>query len=342
MGLESHSHRVQVIVAIAAGWITLPASCRPRLLSKTTTRHRVMTDPSVLTGRAPVMGGEALITIVGGTQAILDDALLLAKRCEVVWSRFTRGSEIQLLNHSEGKRVEVSPLTVALVHEMKQGVALTDGDFNPTILPRVIAAGYHSSLVDEAETLLPPDVRVFESLDSISIHEDSIQLPPGMTLDAGGIGKGFAGDLIAAAVMNSGASGVMVSLSGDIVVAGEGPQTGGWHIGVENPFAENEHVDVVQLVDAAVVTSSQRKKRFGSAHHLIDPRTGESAATRVQTVSVIAATGARAEALAKSGFLRSTNAFLEWLPTVGAAGLVIDDTGNRSESKNWVDFRTFQ
>jgi thiamine biosynthesis lipoprotein len=55
----------------------------------------------------------------------------------------------------------------------------------------------------------------------------------------------------------------------------------------------------------------------------------------VQTVSVIAATGARAEALTKPGFLRDPAEYLTWLPTVGAAGLIIDDEGAMLASGNW-------
>jgi thiamine biosynthesis lipoprotein len=54
---------------------------------------------------------------------------------------------------------------------------------------------------------------------------------------------------------------------------------------------------------------------------------------------VIASTGARAETLSKSGFLRETIPYLEWLPTVGAAGLVIDDDGVATASGNWETYR---
>jgi thiamine biosynthesis lipoprotein len=54
---------------------------------------------------------------------------------------------------------------------------------------------------------------------------------------------------------------------------------------------------------------------------------------------VIASTGARAETLTKPGFLRDTIAYLEWLPTVGAAGLVIDDEGVAVASGNWETYR---
>ena len=289
-----------------------------------------------LTDRRPVMGGESVITLVGGTQALLDDAFALAETCDRLWSRFTDDSEITRLNFAAGQSVAVSPLTVALVAEMLEGFALTAGDFNPTHLPSVVNIGYADSLVRQGhQTKLAEDAHAFDTLDDVVITDDSVQLPRGMTLDSGGIGKGFAADLIAAAVMNSGARGVMVSMSGDVVVAGEAPQEGGWLLGVEDPFDEDKQVEIIRLVEGAVVTSSQRKKRFGDAHHLIDPRTGTSAKTEVQTVSVIASTGARAEVLAKSGFLRPVGEFLAWLPEVGAAGMVIAGRGERHESLNW-------
>jgi thiamine biosynthesis lipoprotein len=285
------------------------------------------------------MGGETVITVVGGSQALLDDAFSLADTCERAWSRFRSDSEISALNSAAGSPVSVSPLTAALVAEMLEGFELTSGDFNPTLLPAVVQAGYAASLVEEhRETMLEATAHPFDSLDEIVLTPDSVQLPAGMTLDSGGIGKGFAADLIAAAVMGSGARGVMVSMSGDVVVAGEAPQAGGWLLGVEDPFDDRASVDIMRLLEGAVVTSSQLKKRFGAAHHLIDPRTGLSAQTDAQTVSVIATTGARAEVLAKSGFLRPTSEFLQWLPEVGAAGMVIDVSGERHESSNWAAY----
>ncbi len=299
-----------------------------------------MSDRIVFTDSRPVMGGESVITVVGGSAQILDEAFALATLCDSSWSRFLSGSELDRVNHAQGARVEVSPLTIALIDEMIAGFALTSGDFNPTLLPRVVETGYAASLVRSGHlTTLPEGARAFDSLDEIALNEGGVQLPAGMTLDSGGIGKGFAAELIAAAVMNSGATGVMVSMSGDIVVAGESAQGGPWLVGVEDPFDEESRVDIVRLVEGSVVTSSQRKKRFGTSHHLIDPRTGLSASTCVQTVSVIARSGARAEALAKSGFLRPVEEFLKWLPTVGAAALVIEADGRRRESENWRLYR---
>ena len=294
---------------------------------------------TTFTDRRPVMGGEAVITVVGGSEAMLQDAFALADLCDRLWSRFRETSELTHINNAGGKRVEISPLTAALINEMIEGFELTSGDFNPTVLPAVLGVGYQRSQVHpELQTEIAADARVFDSLEGVELQLDSVQLPAGMTLDSGGIGKGFAADVIAASLMKSGAQGAMVSMSGDVVVLGSAPQGEAWRLGVEDPFDVSGHVQVVTLRDAAVVTSSQRKNLFGGGHHLINPVTLTSAETTAQTVSVIATTGARAEVLAKCGFLRDIDEFLSWLPTVDAAGMVIDHDKTIRESENWAAY----
>ena len=96
---------------------------------------------------------------------------------------------------------------------------------------------------------------------------------------------------------------------------------------------------LVRLQRGAVATSSQLKRRFGSGldstHHLIDPATHSSAQSEAHTVTVIAASGARAEVLTKRGFVDSPEEFLTWLPSVGGAGLIIFADGSQQASANW-------
>ena len=56
------------------------------------------------------------------------------------------------------------------------------------------------------------------------------------------------------------------------------------------------------------------------------------------TVTVIAATAARAEVLTKPGFLRTIDDYLEWIPTRGAAALLIDADGAEHTTTNWSDY----
>lgn len=286
------------------------------------------------------MGGHATITLVGGGEDLVARCFALADHLEARWSRFLPTSDISRLNWAEGASVEVDPVTVQLISAMREASELSDGDFDPTLLPELIASGYAASVVaPDLVTTLPASASAPGRLASLTLDGSSVRMPVGTTLDPGGIGKGLAADIICEFGLAEGAWGIMAEISGDIVVAGRAPDAVAWLLGVEDPFDTSRHLTTVRIARGAIVTSSQRKRRFDTAagvrHHLIDPRTGASALTDIQTVTVIAATGVRAEAISKSGFLRPVEEYLAWLPQVGAAALLVDSAGRQYVSANW-------
>lgn len=289
------------------------------------------------------MGGHSTITLVGGPPELLDSCFALAHRCESLWSRFLPTSDITRLNWAEGAETEVDPLTVRLATAMLAGFARTGGDFDPTLLPELLAAGYVASRVDpDRTTTLPESARAPGEIGGMVIENNTISLPLGTTLDPGGIGKGLTADLVCEFALAEGAWGVMAEIGGDVVVAGDAPGAQGWRIGVEDPHAEGEYAAIVRLGSGAIVTSSQLKRRWGSGsgerHHLMDATTGMSAVSTADSVSVIAAYGWYAETLTKPGFLRPIPDYLAWLATVGAAGSIIDRDGTLHSSSNWQDY----
>lgn len=299
--------------------------------------------PGVLSRRQAIMGGHGTISIVGGREALLDECWALAETCEQLWSRFIPDSDISRINWAEGNHVKIAPLTRQLIATMIAGNTLSLGTYDPTLLPDVLAAGYVTSAVTPGKNTTLPDSAIAPgNLAGIEFTDDSVIIPLGTTLDPGGIGKGFAADLVAEFALAQGAFGVMAEFGGDIVVQGDAPDGAAWRLGVENPFAEKEHVSIVRLQRGAVATSSQLKRTFGTeetpSHHLINPATSRSAASNAQTVTVIASSGARAEALTKRGFVETPEIYLNWLPTVGAAGLIILADGLQQHSPNWSTY----
>lgn len=299
--------------------------------------------PGVLSRRQKIMGGHGTITLVGGSEKLLDQCWALADRCEQLWSRFLPESDITRLNWAEGKPVHVDPLTHQLIAAMIAGHALSLGSYDPTLLPQVLAAGYSASTVDPtAVTALPNTARAPGNIEGIQFTDEAVFMPLGTTLDPGGLGKGFAADLVATFALEQGAYGVMAEFGGDIVVQGDAPDGQAWRLGVENPYSPNEHVSIIRMQRGAIATSSQLKRRFGEGedqtHHLINPATQHSARSRAQTVTVIAASGARAEALTKRGFVDKPEDYLAWLPKVGAAGLLVFADGTQQTSTNWSTY----
>ncbi|NBX22530.1 MAG: FAD:protein FMN transferase [Microbacteriaceae bacterium] len=295
--------------------------------------------PRPASGTKPLMGGTATLTLLGGRHELLEQCWSFLDELEQLWSRFLPDSDITRLNWANGQPVEVDERTILLINEMKDGVVRTEGRFDPTRLPDVLALGYDASRVDSRHvTHLPASAVSPGRIDLVEASQQSVTMPVGTTLDAGGIGKGFAADLVSSFALERGAWGVMAEIAGDVRVAGEAPNGIAWRLGVENPFSPRSHRAIVRIPDGGVVTSSQLKKRFGKdslTHHLIDTANGKSAVTTVATVTVIARTAAIAETLTKPGFTQPVTNYLDWLPRQGAAGFVIGLDGTTHESDNW-------
>lgn len=260
------------------------------------------------------------------------------------WSRFIAESDLSRLAGAAGTPLAVAAETITLVQAMLDGWRETDHDFDPTLLPAVVAEGYGRSLVDPSRsTRLPESARARGDLDAMRIDGGTVTLPSGTALDPGGIGKGLAADLLVAELRARGVRGCLIEIGGDVRVSGDPPDGVAWRIAVEDPLAPPAVQTTVRLPDGGIATSSQRKRRWMSEsgserHHLIDPQTQRSAVTSIQTVTVIASTAARAEVLTKPGFLRPVDDYLAWLPTRGAAALLIDANGAEHTTSNWSDY----
>lgn len=311
-------------------------AARPARAGGTTTTIRM---------QATIMGNPCAMTVVDAEADVAENALALVRRLDALWSRFRVDSEITALNLAEGQPHRVSGYTALLIGEMQEAHRRTAGDYDPTLLPALVAHGYGASRIDPTRTtLLPTSAVAPGDMAGVRCADAIVTMPIGTTLDPGGIGKGLAADLAVAAALAQGARGALAQFGGDVVAGGAAPDGVGWRVGVEDPFLAGEHCDIVRIQRGAVATSSIRKLRWDGpggrdAHHLIDPGSGAPVDTDVQTVTVIAATGARAESLTKSGLLRAIQDYLSWLPSQAAAGLVITADGRRHTSANWESYR---
>lgn len=302
-------------------------------------------SPVVHTRSFRVMGANASVAVVGGHAALIDDAVGMAMELEGLWTRFSPDSDISLLNWAEGEPVEVDQRTAMLIDNMQRAWRDTAGAFDPTQLPNLLKEGYTHSLVDSSRfTSLPDSARAPGHLDEVSIEGNVITIPKGTTLDAGGIGKGFAADLIVEFLRAQGAMGAMVELGGDLRVEGYSPRGRGWRLGVENPVAPDSHVSVVEIESGGLATSSQLKRRFQDAegretHHLIDSSSGSSVESSALSVTVLADTAWQAEVMAKVGFQRSPAEFLHFARRRGLRVGVFSSDGSWTRSSDWPEYR---
>ena len=295
--------------------------------------HPAWADRRVAACQIVAMGTQVDLLVVDAPPRVLADARARLAGLEARWSRFRPDSEISALNRAAGHPVTVSPDTFTLIALGVLGWQTTGGRFDPTVLDALEAAGY-----DRTFNQLPPDREATgpapapaPGLTGIALDAEAgtVTLPAGTRLDPGGIGKGYAADLLCAELAAGGAGGVCVNVGGDLRVSGTPPRGGPWSVAVPHP--RGGHAATVELTEGAVATSSplRRAWRAGGrlAHHLIDPSTGRPAHTGILQVTVVAKEAWRAEVAATAAFLASLPDALDLVTCLSAEALVIDQDG---------------
>jgi FAD:protein FMN transferase len=289
------------------------------------------------------MGTDVHVIVVGGSLSLLDAARASIERLEALWSRFREDSEISRLNRLAGLALGVSTETVALVQRSIEGARVTGGAFDPTVLGDVVRAGYDRTFeeLSEASGSGHSDLHLGWEGIEVDAAASTVRLPSGVGFDPGGVGKGFAADLVVAELLSLGATGACANLGGDLRAAGDAPAAGAWSIAIQHPYRD-EPAAIVGLGSGAVATSMRTRRTWGPAgdlrHHLIDPATGLPARTGIASATVIAAEGWQAEVLAKAAFLRGPVDGLSLVESLGADGLVVDDRGDVHKTNGFGRF----
>ncbi len=228
---------------------------------------------------------------------------------EARFTRFVETSELSRLNRAAGAWFQASPELFEVVQLACDLAAETEGQFDPTMLAALEAAGYDKSMDEiraEGVTAQPRSIPATRSaFRAIQLDEptQSIHLPLNARLDLGGIAKGWIAEQ-AALLLSEYANACAVSAGGDMFIVGLPAAEASWPIGLEDPRDPSRDVTTLHVGPGAVATSSIAKRRWQQGrrtqHHIIDPRTGLPTETDWLSVSVIAPHAALAEVYAKA------------------------------------------
>lgn len=256
------------------------------------------------------MGVNARLVFYAPSQKVAEDAGAAAfariAALDSIMSDYRPASELmRLCAHAGGPPVKVSPDLFRALRRAQDVSKQSNGAFDITVGPVVAlwrAARKSGKLPDAAEL-----ARARKLVGWQKVHLDAkartVRLDtPGMKLDLGGIGKGYAADAAQETLKRHGVTRAMVEMGGDIVVSGPPPGTNGWTVRVLNAGSDLVPTDL-HLVNTAISTSGDTEqfvliggKRYS---HLVDPRTGQALTSRVQ-VSLIAPNGTTSDPLTKA------------------------------------------
>ena len=261
-------------------------------------------------------------------------------------SRFREDSELSLLNASPDREVTISPLLAQAIATALRGAELSGGAVDPTIGSAIRLAGYDTDFA-----LVPVDgdqIRLYSErvpgwrAVHLDIRSRTVRVPRGVEIDLGATAKALTSDLAAAAASKAiDGAGVLVSLGGDIAVAGEAPDDG-WSIQASEDSAApiDDKEESVTIASGGIATSSTTVRRWTRGgvvlHHIIDPATGLPADSCWRTASVVAATCVDANIASTAAIVMGRDA-ISWLEANRLPARLIDLAGNVHRVAGWPE-----
>jgi thiamine biosynthesis lipoprotein len=261
-------------------------------------------------------------------------------------SRFRDDSELSLLNASPDREVTISPLLAQAIAAALRGAELSGGAVDPTIGSAIRLAGYDTDFA-----LVPVDgdqIRLYSErvpgwrAVHLDVRSRTVRVPRGVEIDLGATAKALTSDLAAAAACKAiDGGGVLVSLGGDIAVAGEAPEQG-WSIQASEdssaPIDDKE--EAVRITSGGIATSSTTVRRWTRGgvvlHHIIDPATGLPADSCWRTATVVAATCVDANIASTAAIVMGRGA-ISWLEASRLPARLVDLAGGVHRVAGWPE-----
>ena len=232
-------------------------------------------------------------------------------RLDQIMSDYRPDSELmQLCAHATKKPMPLSDDLFAILQSAQSLAESTSGEFDVTVGPltrlwreaRRIQALPSQSDIDAARSLVGWRNLVIDELG----HTASLKVAK-MSLDLGGIAKGYAADRAVQTLRERGFNRCLIALAGDIAVADPPPQAEGWRIAIAPREVDHDvhdpSVPHVLLANACISTSGDAEQHIEVNRvrysHIIDPRTGYGITNQIN-VTVIAQRGEIADGLASA------------------------------------------
>lgn len=284
-------------------------------------------------------------------EQLLTDAEQEIRRLERLFSVTMEDSEIAQLNYRAGQAVvSLSQDTLKILKQGKEIGNLTNHAFNITISPVVKAWGFttdqekHVPSQETLDALLP-----LTNPEDLVINEDTSTaelIKKGMSVDLGGIAKGYTSDAVTALLKEEGVTSGWFSLGGNVSVIGKKPNGEKWKVAIESPLNANDSVGILEVEDCAVITSGGYQRYFEENgkryHHIIDSNTGYPADKGLISVTIISKEGTKADGLSTALFVMGLeDATNLWRNSDDFEAVFVTADGKVIATEGAADFFTF-
>ncbi len=193
--------------------------------------------------------------------------------------------------------------------EAKKIFSLTNGAFDPTVMPLVNYWGFGytpKTPVTKVDSAKVDSLIRFVGFDNVKINENGIEKSTEeMELDFSAIAKGYGVDAIGRLLEDENIRNYLVEIGGEVRARGVNTRGTPWVIGINTPkegVAVNEFQTLVQLDDIALATSGNYQNFYevdGKKYsHTINSKTGFPERNRLLSASVFTTNCMTADGLA--------------------------------------------
>ena len=240
-------------------------------------------------------------------QQAIEAVMVEMRHIDETMSTYKPTSEVSKVNDLAAREpVVVSPELFQLLQTALEYSRITHGAFDITYASVGHLYDFHTRSRPTAEQIKAalPAVGYQHLLLDQGTHSVRFSMP-GVRIDLGGIAKGYSVDRGIEILQGRGIKNALVNAGGDSRVIGD-RRGRPWMVGIQNPDRADEIVTRIPITDEAFSTSGDYERYFIDNgvryHHIIDPRTGDSA-RKVRSATVIAATATRTDGLSKTAFV---------------------------------------
>lgn len=249
-------------------------------------------------------------------------------------------SELYVLNHSyqPQEKYNLSDSLYPALDEALQICYDSGGALDVTIRP--LAQVWNIEEADSETFTVPDENAIKEALEhvgyesvSLSEAENTVTIgEPGIVIDLGAVGKGYALDVAKEYLDEWNVDGAVVSVGGSILVYGEKNDGSDWKIGIRNPIgAQDDMIGYLSFppgTNTCVSTSGDYEKFFivdgVRYHHILSRETGYPADAGLSSVTVVCANGLYSDALSTACFVLGYEKSLPLLEKYQAEAVFID------------------
>lgn len=300
----------------------------------------------------PAMGTDFTLYIYAADAAAADReadrVFAIVDQLETLLSNYQPQSELSRINREAAQHpVTTDPETFRFLKESLGWSAHSDGAFDITVGKLMKAWGFFRSSGHVPSDAELAQVRAETGWKRVALDAGTRTVrftAPGVELDPGGIGKGFAVDAAVEVLRADGVHAALLSAgSSTIYGLGEPPQSAGWKVRVPDPQGLNadrgDAISTVTLHDTSLSTANcSEKHRVVAGHqycHIMDPRTLRPVEGRLQA-TVIAPSATDSDALSNAVFVLDAagrRRLMDALPPADAALVVL--AGGVVERYRW-------